>query len=166
MTERDGSRDFDPLLGNWNFHLRRLIHPLTGSNDWIEYEGESHCISIWGGRGQLDELSIVNRTDGSRIEGLTVRLYSPKTREWLLYWASATNPSFDPPQKGKFANGHGEFLEHDTINGKRVLVRYLWFDLNTNTPRFEQSFSTDDGKTWEANWITFQTRKSDAHGKL
>lgn len=165
MSDNDGSHDFDPLLGSWNFHLRRLLRPLTGSNDWVEYDGQSHCTSIWGGRGQLDELSIANRTDGSRIEGLTVRLYNPKNHEWLLYWASETNPSFDPPQRGKFAQGRGEFLEHDTVNGKKVLVRYLWMDLQTNTPRFEQSFSTDEGKTWEPNWITYQTRKSHAQGE-
>jgi len=164
MTERDGSRDFDPLLGNWAFNLRRLIHPLTGSNDWVEFEGESHCRSIWGGRGRLDELSVTNPSDGSKIEGLTLRLYNPKSNEWLLYYASAASPSFGTPQRGRFVDGKGVFLDRDVINGKNIVVRYLWLELDSNTPRFEQAFSTDDGKTWETNWITTQTRKLEKHG--
>jgi hypothetical protein len=33
---RDGSRDFDPLLGSWKYHLKRRLNPLTGSNTWVE----------------------------------------------------------------------------------------------------------------------------------
>jgi hypothetical protein len=167
MSERDGSRDFDPLLGRWQFHLRRLIHPLTGSNDWVEFEGTSKCISIWNGRGQLDEIVVVSPSDGSKIEGLAIRLYNPKTREWSIYYAGSGNPAFGTPQKGKFVDGRGEFLDRDIVNGKNVIVRYLWTDLDTDTPRFEQAFSTDEGQTWETNWITSQERtgsESDTQG--
>jgi hypothetical protein len=159
MSERDGSRDFDPLLGSWAFHLRRLMHPLTNSSDWVEFEGTSHCTSIWDGRGQLDELSVINPSDGTKIDGLTLRLYNPQSHEWSIYYASSRNPSFGTPQKGKFVNGRGEFLDRDTVNGKNVVVRYLWTDLDTPAPKFEQAFSTDEGKAWEPNWITSQTRQ-------
>ena len=160
VSERDGSQDCDPLLGSWVFHLRLLKQPLTGSNDWVEFEGESLCMSIWGGRGQLDELSVVNLSDGSKIEGLTIRLYNPTTHEWFLYWASGRNPSqIETPQRGKFIDGRGEFLGKERVNGKEVVARYLWWDLDTDTPKFEQAFSTDEGKTWEPNWITSQSRK-------
>ncbi len=158
MPERDGSRDFDPILGSWSFHLKRLLRPLTGSSEWAEFEGASRCVSIWGGRGQLDELSVVNPSDGSRVEGLTVRLYNPQTREWCIYYASSRNPAFGTPQKGRFVDGRGEFLDRDVYEGKKAMVRYLWTDLSTGSPRFEQAFSTDDGMTWEPNWVTTQTR--------
>ena len=29
--KRDGQRDFDFELGSWKIHLKRLVHPLTGS---------------------------------------------------------------------------------------------------------------------------------------
>jgi hypothetical protein len=29
---RDGQRDFDFELGSWKIHLKRRLHPLTGSN--------------------------------------------------------------------------------------------------------------------------------------
>ena len=159
MSERDGSRDFDPLLGDWDFHLRRLIRPLTGSDDWANLEGESHCRSIWGGRGQIDELSLTNLSDGSKMESLTLRLYNPKAHEWLLYFAGGGNPSLGTPQRGRFVNGRGEFLDRDEVNGKEVIVRWIWTEIETTTPRFEQAFSADEGETWETNWITSQTRK-------
>ena len=159
MEERDGGRDFDPILGDWRFHLRRLMHPLTGSNDCVEFEGESHCGSIWSGRGQLEELSLTNLTDGSRMESLTLRLYNANTREWSLYFTGSANPGYGSPQKGKFVGGKGEFLDRDVVNGQKVIVRWLWSGLESSSPHFELAFSTDEGKTWETNWITDQTRK-------
>ena len=39
---RDGSHDFDFLIGNWKAHVRRLPDRLVGSNNWIEYNGISN----------------------------------------------------------------------------------------------------------------------------
>jgi hypothetical protein len=36
---RDGAHDFDFEVGTWKTHLRRLVHPLSGSSTWVEYEG-------------------------------------------------------------------------------------------------------------------------------
>jgi len=63
-----------------------------------------------------------------------------------------------PPNVGEFKNGRGEFFSQDTFNGRTILVRYVWSDITANSARFEQSFSDDGGKTWEANWISTQTR--------
>jgi hypothetical protein len=32
-------------------------------------------------------------------------------------------------------------------------VRNGFYDIKANSSRFEQAFSADGGKTWEANWI-------------
>ena len=39
MNQRDGQHDFDFEFGHWKIHNRRLLHPLSGSNDWVEFEG-------------------------------------------------------------------------------------------------------------------------------
>jgi hypothetical protein len=57
------------------------------------------------------------------------------------------------------------FLRRTRSTAKHILIRFLWSDSNTNTPHFEQSFSDDEGKTWEVNWITDQTRVSDEADK-
>ena len=96
------------------------------------------------------------------IEGLTLRTYNPETHEWSLYWANSKDGKVVVPQIGTFSNGRGEFYAQDTLNGKSIFVRFLWTNMTTSTPHFEQSFSDDGGKTWEVNWITDQTRIRDA----
>lgn len=159
-TERDGQHDFDPILGSWKFELKRRMHPMTGSNTWVDLSGTGVCYKIWNGRAQLDTVEL----DGStgHIEGLTLRLYDPTSREWRLYWANSRIGILDPPQVGKFKDGHGDFYTQDTINGKTLLIRYDWTKLTTSAPHFEQAFSDDGGKTWEVNFITDQTRVGDA----
>jgi hypothetical protein len=63
-----------------------------------------------------------------------------------------------PPNVGEFKNGRGEFYCQDTLNGRAIFIRYLWSGITPTTAHFEQSFSTDGGKTWEVNWITDQMR--------
>jgi len=35
----------------------------------------------------------------------------------------------------------------------QVAVRYIWSGVTTRTPRWEQAFSDDGGRTWETNWV-------------
>jgi hypothetical protein len=162
-VERDGQHDFDPLIGQWKFHVKRIVDPLSGSKTWVESEGTGACFKIWDGRAQMDTIEL----DGpsGHIEGLTLRTYDPQSHQWRLYWANSKSGKFDPPQVGEFKNGRGEFFAQDTIDGKTILIRYVWTNLATNSPHFEQSFSDDGGKTWEVNWITDQTRVSDGGDK-
>jgi hypothetical protein len=162
-VERDGQHDFDPLIGTWKFHVKRIVDPLTGSKTWVELEGTGVCYKIWDGRAQMDTIEL----DGpaGHIEGLTLRTYDPQSHQWRLYWANSKSGKLDPPQVGEFKNGRGEFFAQDTIDGKTILIRYVWTNLGTNSPHFEQSFSDDGGKTWEVNWITDQTRVSDGGDK-
>jgi hypothetical protein len=157
--ERDGQHDFDPLIGKWKYHLKRRLNPLTGSNKWVELEGTGACFKIWDGRAQLDTIEVDGTT--GHIEGLTLRTYDPQSHQWRLYWANSKNGIMDPPQIGQFTDGRGEFFAQDTINGKSILFRFVWTEMTTSSPHFEQSFSDDGGKTWEVNWITDQTRLPD-----
>jgi len=161
--DQDGQNGFDGLFGTWNYHVKRLVHPLTGSTTWIEFPATGTCYRIWGGRAQLDTFEADAPT--GHIEGLVVRLYNLQNHQWSLNWAISRTGTPDPPQIGKFKNGHGDFYTQDTINGKTIFVRYDWSKINTDTPHFEQSFSEDGGQTWEVNWITDQTRAPDAADK-
>ena len=158
-AERDGQHDFDFELGSWKIHLKRRLHPLTGSNTWVEFDGTSVTRKVWDGRSQIEEFE----TDGAagHIEGLTLRTYNPQTHQWSLYWANSKDGLIVPAQIGQFKDGQGEFYAQDTLNGKSIFVRFIWSKTNTTVPHFEQSFSDDGGKTWEVNWITDQTRVSE-----
>jgi len=163
-TERDGQHDFDFELGSWKIHLKRLVHPLTGSTTWVEFDGTSVTRKIWDGRAQVEQFE-TDSSAGGHIEGLTLRLYHPQSHQWRLYWANSKVGILDPPQIGEFRNGLGEFYAQDAINGKTILIRFIWSNTNTSTPHFEQSFSDDGGKTWEVNWITDQVRVGDEADK-
>jgi hypothetical protein len=153
---RDGQHDFDFELGSWTIHLRRRLHPLTGSSDWVRFDGTSVTRKVWDGRAQLEEFE-TNGAGGS-IEGLTLRLYNPQTHQWSLYWANARDGTVVPAQIGEFRDGVGEFYGWDTLNGKPILIRFIWSKTSSDSPHFEQAFSADGGRTWEVNWITDQTR--------
>jgi len=157
LPERDGQHDFDFELGTWNIHLKKLMRPLTGSTTWVEFDGSSVTRKVWDGRAQLEQFETDSSIAG-HIEGLTLRMYNPQSHEWRLYWANNKNGIMDPPQIGEFKNGRGEFYAQDILNGKSILIRFVWSNTTTITPHFEQSFSDDGGKTWEVNWITDQTR--------
>ncbi len=157
----DGAHDFDPLMGNFTFHLHYMLHPLTSTPDWTDMDGTGACYKLWNGRANLDTVEL-DSAAGGHIEGLTLRLYDPTARQWRLYWANNRIGRLDPPQIGDFRNGHGDFYTTDTINGKVVLIRFDWTRMTSGTPHFEQAFSPDGGQTWEINWITDQKRTGDA----
>ena len=157
---RDGSHDFDPIVGNWKATLKRLVHPLTGSKEWVEFEGTQITHSIWGGRGTMDEFHVHDPKTGTDVDGLTVRLYNPRTGQWSIYWANAKKGVFDnPPTVGRWENGRGEFYDQEEFEGRSIIVRYVWSDVTPTSAHFEQSFSPDGGKTWEPNWISTITRR-------
>ena len=154
--QRDGQHDFDFEIGNWKTHLSRLQHPLSGSHTWVEYDGTSVVRKIWDGRANLVELEVDGPT--GHVEGLSLRLYNPQSHQWSLNFANAGGGSLSVPTVGEFKNGRGEFYDQEPFNGRMILVRNVWMDMTANSCRFEQAFSDDGGKTWEANWIAVDTR--------
>jgi hypothetical protein len=155
-TKRDGQHDFDFEIGTWKTHLRRLVHPLSGSTSWVEYEGTTVVRKVWNGRANLVELEV----DGpaGHIEALSLRLYNPETRQWSLNFSNSAGGTLSVPAVGQFENGRGEFFNQETLNGKAILVRFVISNITPTSCHFEQAFSDDGGKTWEVNWIATDTR--------
>jgi hypothetical protein len=163
VAERDGQHDFDFEIGTWKTHLRRLLHPLTGSTTWVEYEGISVVRKVWDGRANLVELE----ADGpaGHFQGLNLRLYNPQSHQWSLNFANSIGGGISQPTVGEFKNGRGEFFDQETLNGRAILVRFVISDITADSCRFEQAFSDDGGKTWEVNWIATDTRMKDEPDK-
>jgi hypothetical protein len=161
--EQDGQHDFDFEIGSWKTHLRRLVHPLTGSTTWIEYDGTTVVRKIWNGRANLVELEV----DGPQghLEGLNLRLYNPESHQWSLNFANSSGGTMSQPTIGQFKDGRGEFFDQETLNGRTIYGRFVISDITPNSCRFEQAFSDDGGKTWEVNWIATDTRLKDEAGK-
>jgi hypothetical protein len=153
--KHDGSHDFDFEFGDWTGHLKRRLHPLTGSNDWVDYDGPSIVRKVWGGKANLGEIEF--QGPAGHIEGMSLRLYNPDTRQWNITFANSAAGATTTPMIGGFAGGVGEFYGPDTLGARPIFVRFIFSDITPKTFRLEQAFSDDGGKTWEANWIaTFQ----------
>jgi hypothetical protein len=139
------------------------VHPLTGSTTWIELDGTSIIRKVWNGRANLVELEV----DGpsGHVEGLSLRLYNPQSRQWSLNFANSSDGTMSVPTIGEFRNGRGEFFDQETLNGRAIYVRNVFADITPDSYRFEQAFSNDGGKTWEVNWIAIDTRAKDESSK-
>ena len=158
--QRDRSRDFDFEIGTWKTHVKLLKQPLTGSKEWIELDGTSVVRKLANGRANLVELDV---SGGSlRIEGLSLRLYNPAAKQWSLNYSNLRTGTLTAPVTGGFADGRGEFFGVDTVgDGRSVFVRFVITCANADTCKFDQAFSDDGGKTWEANWLATDTRVKD-----
>jgi hypothetical protein len=161
--ERDGQHDFDFEIGAWKTHLSRLLHPLTGSTTWVEFEGTTVVRKVWNGRANLVELEA--NSPAGHIEGLSLRLYNPQSHQWSLNFANGIDGTLNQPTIGQFNNGRGEFFDQESFNGRAIYVRFVMSDSTPNSCRFEQAFSDDGGKTWEVNWIATDTRVNDESDK-
>jgi len=161
-TDRDGQHDFDWDIGTWKTHQKRLLHPLTGSSAWVEYDGTDVVRKVWDGANQ----GIVE-ADGSagHLEIFTLRLYNPQAHQWNIYFANSRSGSLSPPAIGEFKNGRGEFFDQEDLNGKSIFVRFSVSDITPNSCHFEQAFSADGGKTWETNFIVTETLVKDEPNK-
>jgi hypothetical protein len=155
---RDGQHDFDFAHGSWKTHIRRLLHPLTGSNTWVELNGTVVVRNVWGGRANLEEIEADGPT--GHFEGMTLFLYNPQSHQWSQTFASSDDGTLEQPSIGEFKQGRGELFDQETFNGRTILARGVWSDITPNSHRFEQAFSDDGGKTWEPNFVATLTRES------
>ena len=153
----DGSHDFDFEIGAWTTHVRRLQHPLSGSKQWVEYEGTSIVKSLLDSRVNIVELMVQGAS--GRIDGVSLRLYEPQPHQWTLNYANIADGHLTPPMIGEFANGRGQFYAQDSFNGRSILVRFIISEITADSCHFEQAFSSDGGQTWETNWIATDTRQ-------
>jgi len=152
----DGAHDFDFEFGTWKMHLSRLVKPLSGSTTWTEYDGPSVVRKVWEGRANLGEIAL----DGpaGHVQGLSLRLYNPQSREWNISFSNSKDGALTPPVFGRFSGGRGEFFGQEVLDGRAIYVRFVFSEITPTSFRFEQAFSADGGKTWEVNWIALFTR--------
>jgi hypothetical protein len=154
LPQRDGSHDFDFLIGNWKAHVRRLPDRLNKSNIWVEYDGISNHKKLLDSNANFEEFEVTSTDKKLHIKAQTLRLYNPTSHQWSIYLVDLDNGTLDtPPVVGGFTGKRGEFFHQENFKGRTILVRYVWLDISPKSARMEQSFSPDGGKTWEVNWI-------------
>jgi hypothetical protein len=154
LPQRDGSHDFDFLIGDWKAHVRRLPDRLNNSNAWVEYDGISNHHKLLDSNANFEQFEVWSTDKNLHIKGQTLRLYNPASRQWSIYLVDLDNGTLSlPPVVGSFSGNRGEFFDQEDFKGRAILVRYVWLNISAKSARMEQSFSPDGGKTWEVNWI-------------
>jgi len=157
MSDLPGT-EFDFLIGDWNVHHRYLVKRLTGSTDWQEFGGSAVARPLLGGLGNVDD-NVIDFPNAP-YKAISVRSFDPATQTWAIWWLDGRTPhDLDVPVIGQFEDGIGLFTADDTFDAKPIRMRFTWTETETDTPRWEQAFSSDDGSTWETNWVMNFKRK-------
>jgi hypothetical protein len=156
IADDDAARAFDSHIGTWHTTLKRLKDPLTSSSTWLVYEGTTTVRAVLHGRANLAELEVEG--EAGRIDGVSLRLYDPRSGQWTLNYANLADGTLATPSIGRFEDARGEFYSDEKIGGRDVRVRFVIEPQGPDVIRFEQSFSIDKGRTWEVNWIATDTR--------
>ena len=130
---------------------------LENDDRWESFHAESHVRPLPAGVGNRDDYV----APGWRPDyvGVTVRVFSPWTQQWSLYWTNNHGAGLDPatglflpPVVGGFRGDTGIFEGDDTWDGRPIRCRYTWRRVDADHARWEQAFSPDAGRTWETNW--------------
>jgi hypothetical protein len=147
--------NFDWLHGTWQTTQRKMVKPLSDSDEWETTDGTLTCHNLFDGAANVDEVDL----PGFGFKGISLRLLDPATQQWSIYWVNSRNGQLAlPPVVGHFEDGVGEFFSDEEYDGKNIRVRYRWSNITATTARWEQAFSTDHGETWETNWVSDFTR--------
>ena len=149
-------RDFDFYEGKWKLHNRKLKTRLDNCTQWTEFESTQEMYRVLNGIGNID--NYLATFDGVPFEGMSVRLFNPKTKLWSIYWADSIEGKLDPPVVGSFENNVAHFFTKSILKDKKIVVVFRWDVRDKEKPIWSQAFSADDGKTWEWNWYMYFTR--------
>ena len=145
------SHDFDFLMGAWKVRHRRLKERLLGCQDWERFDGETRVWPLLDGRGNVDD-NLLHLPSGP-YRAVSLRAFDEAAQQWSIWWLDGRQPhQLDPPVVGGFADGVGEFQCDDELRGQPIRVRFRWTGTSGLSPRWEQAFSADGGRSWEINW--------------
>lgn len=143
--------DFDFLHGQWRVEHHRLRERLCGCTDWERFNGTCTAWPVLGGQGNVDD-NLLHLPGGS-YRAATLRTHNPHTGRWSIWWLDGRQAhQLDVPVVGHFDRGVGTFFAEDVLDGRAIRVRFRWTETQTASPLWEQAFSADAGRTWEANW--------------
>jgi hypothetical protein len=145
--------DFDFFQGKWKLRNKKLKTRLNNCKEWTEFESTQEMYKVLNGLGNID--NYLATFGGEPFEGMTIRLYNPKTKLWSIYWADSNEGRLDPPVVGSFENNVGHFFTKDIFQEKPVLVVFRWDARDKKNPIWSQALSVDNGKTWEWNWYMY-----------
>lgn len=158
-SANSSAHDFDFLLGDWKVHNRRLRQRLAvpACIDWEEFPARLSLQKALLGLANIERFS--TRMNGVDFEGMALRLFDPEQKLWTIYWISSSSPVMDAdPVVGSFDGDVGRFYaRHQHPDADRIVL-YQWDKSDPLRPVWSQAISTDEGQSWEWNWVMHLSR--------
>jgi len=155
-SETSSEKDFDFFIGKWKLHNKKLQSRFTNCTTWTEFNSTQEMYPILNGLGNID--NFLAEFDGKPFEGMSLRLFNPKTRLWSIYWSDSNTGVLDPPVSGFFENNIGHFFTKDVHEGKEIIMVFRWDVRDKNNPIWSQACSMDKGLNWEWNWYMYMSK--------
>ncbi|GAB3834611.1 hypothetical protein [Kribbella italica] len=145
--------DFDFLVGSWDLRNERRRPALGEPAEWYDVESTMRAWTYFDGAISFDE----GWFPALDFQGATFRVYNPTSGTWSIHWINSQRGQLETPVIGAFSNDVGIFEGPDVWEDHPIDVRFRWTP-GTEQARWEQFFSTDNGKTWVPNWKMTHTR--------
>lgn len=144
------------------------------------YSAEARQLDFWVGewevfdpRGRKSGTSVIERvangcgvlenwTSAAGGSGKSINFYDPRARKWFQYWIGADgNPA---RYSGVYRDGALRYEgEPFTQNGKTVITRLTFFDVDAVTVRQLSERSEDGGRTWSVGYDFKYVRRGAAN---
>lgn len=112
-SPNSSKHDFDFYQGKWKLHNKKLKSRLTNCTEWTEFESTQEMYKVLNGLGNID--NYLAAFNGVPFEGMSVRLFNPKTKLWSIYWADSSEGVLQPAVVGSFENNVGHFLQRTLL---------------------------------------------------
>jgi hypothetical protein len=136
-------RQFDFWLGEWDV-------------TWGEGErGTNRIESILDGR------VIQENFDGNPampFKGMSLSVYVARLGQWLQTWVDNEGNYWH--FSGAFKDGRMVLSTEDVIEGKKVHLRMVFYNITADRLDWKWQRSVDDGQTWKTIWEIIYKRKS------
>jgi hypothetical protein len=142
MTETTSpERGFDFWLGEWRV-------------SWDEEQGGINRIDKI-----LDGKVIRERFDGRPampFRGMSLSVYDPRSELWRQTWVD--NDGNYWAFTGRFQDGRMILSTEDVVEGKPVLLRMVFYDIEADELEWNWERSEDGGRTWDLRWRIHYSR--------
>ena len=138
--------DFDFLQGPWV-----IDNVLFRDGVETRFEGDhSGVVKHLGGFVNTDVTHFHPPEPRAPFSGMSLRLLDPERERWSIYWIG-TAITLSDPVHGAFEGALGEFFSAPEADSDTIW-RFVWTDVDTPQPHWEQAYSDDRGTSWIVDW--------------
>ena len=143
--------DFDYLLGEWKF--------TSVSKQWGKGQGYWTAVRLGDGADILDEYRVVGDSGETFVLLHTLRAYNAALDQWELV-SSDDMTGLKDAGTGQRVGAEMHITQKFGVStAEPTLWRIRYYDIQADRFSWRADVSKDDGKTWETDFLTIETRR-------